>query len=481
MPQQTWRQGFGKMVRAQHKPSGRLPAGFASLVGLTTGCALPLILASAVALPAHAQTTGGRLSFSTGDRLPLAASKSLNLSADQQDMLARFAEVEQLYADVKHEAAGTLGLALINQGGKPNDDLRLKIANSLAWTGRLNEAYGQYELLLNGRFDAEARLALANAVRWRGRADLAKPMYSQVLALDPSNTGAREGLESGERDLRPSTTLSVGRSKDSGDMERRYLTVAHRWRDETGTKIYEVETRVMQDRLDPVSLKVPEADVTLRFQPLDVPYQPKVYVDLQGKPRAGAFGGIRLKLGDGPTNLYLDRLNWGVTAVSARALDAGLSAYHAGIESSHSFSAGELYGRASVYRVSDSNTVLTTSLKFTPSWRPLGPGLKAYVATDTRDVRFNSINYWSPVIGSGTASVGLLAEWSQKDWFFYTAGQVGRPIYGEAGTNWSASAAAKRWLGRDYAVGVNLWGMSSWRDGANYRARSLSLNLEKLW
>jgi hypothetical protein len=124
---------------------------------------------------------------------------------------------------------------------------------------------------------------------------------------------------------------------------------------------------------------------------------------------------------------------------------------------------------------------MTTSLRFTPAWRPLGPGLKAYVSTETRDVRFNTVNYWSPVKGSGTGSLGVLGEWSAKDWLFYASGQIGSPLYGEAGTSWSASAAAKRWLSKDYAVGFNLWSMSSWRDSANYRARAVSLSLEKLW
>lgn len=429
----------------------------------------------------HAQINAPSGPTEVGDRLPLNVSRNLSLTPVQQEILERLPEVERMYGDVNHEAAGTLGLQMIQLGAKPTDDLRFKIANSLAWTGRLNEAYAQYELLLGTKFDGEARLALANAERWQGRADKAMPMFSQVLALDPSNTGAREGLEYGSRDLRPSTTISIGRLKDSGEMERRHVTVAHRWRDESGTKIYEIETRAMQDRLDPARLNVKEGDLTLRFQPLDVAYQPKAYVNFQATPKASAFGGVRLKLGDSPTHLYLDRLSWGAVAVSARAMDAGLSALHFGLETTQSLKLGTLYGRASAYRVSDSNNVLTTSLRFTPAWRPLGQGIKAYVSTETRDVRFGTVNYWSPAIGSGTLSAGITGEWAEKDWVFFTSGQFGRPIYGESGNSWSASSGGKRWLNKDYALGFNLWGMSSWRNGVNYRARSASLNLEKLW
>ncbi len=438
-----------------------------------------------VCCAAAAQTpppTRGRISFSTsGERLPLTATRDLNLTAEQQEILQQLPEIDRLYAVQNHEATGTLGWRLIKLGANPSDEVRLKIANSLAWTGRLNEAYSQYELLLGTRFDTDARLALANAERWRDRADKAMPMFSQVLALDPSNTGARDGLEYGSRDLRPSTTVSGGRLADSGGMERQYMTVSHRWRDESNTKIYEVESRVMQDRLTPPGLRVNEADVTLRFQPLDVAMQPRVYVNFQGLPKTGAFGGVRLKLGDGPTHFYADRLAWGPLAVSARATEAGMTAYHLGVESTQSTFLGSFYGRLSGYRVSDSNTVLTSAFRFTPAWRPLGPGIKAYVSTDTRDVKFNTLNYWSPASGTGTVSVGLSGEWSDKDWVLYGSGQMGRPMYGESGNSWSASAGGKRWLGKDYALGVNMWGMSSWRDGANYRARSMTVNLEKLW
>ena len=463
-----------------HPALGARQSAFAlSFACLFLCLARPVSAADSPLLSPQSASTSQSQPSASPDRLRL--STSITLSPAQKELLALLAEADQLYLTEKYEAAGTKGLDAIGRGAQPSDDLRWKIANSLAWTGRLNESYGQYALLLNGPYDGQARLALANAERWQGRADLARPLYSQVLALDPSNTGAREGLENGERELRPSTTVSFSGSKDSNDMQRMALTVAHRWRDETGNKIYEVETRGMRDQINPANLRVQSSDVTLRFQPLDVQFQPRAYVNFQATPRASAFAGVRLKLGEGPTNLYLDRLNWGVVAVSARAMDAGLSAYHAGIESTYGFGLGQLYGRASVYKVSDSNTVLTTSLKFTPAWRPLGPGIKAYVTTDTRDVRFNTPNYWSPAIGSGTASVGLLGEWSHQDWFFYTAGQIGHPMYGESGTNWSASAAAKRWLSKDYALGFNLWGLSSRRDGANYRAKSATVNLEKLW
>jgi hypothetical protein len=416
-----------------------------------------------------------------GSGSTLNPTRQLTLTPIQQEAFEKMPDVDTLYNDGKHEQAGTLGLRLIQGGAKPSNDVRLKIANSLAWTGRLKESYPQYELLLGTDLDAQARLALANSERWRDRADKALPMYNQILALDPSNVGAREGIEYGSRDLRPSTTISFGDIKDSGGVGRRYLTVAHRWRDETNTKIFEIETRGLRDRLDPQGLRVNEGDVTFRFQPLDVPMQPKAYVTLQGTPHANVYGGVRLKLGDGPTHVYMDRLSWGPFALSPRSTEAGLSAYHLGADTTHNHALGSFYGRADAYRVSDSNTVVTSQLRFTPSWRPLGPGIKAFVSTDTRDVKFNTANYWSPAKGSGTLGAGIIGEWSDKDWLLVGSGQLGRPIYGEAGNSWSASAGGKRWLGKDYAVGVNLWGMSSWRDGANYRARSMVVNLEKLW
>lgn len=412
----------------------------------------------------------------------LQLSPSLTLGAADQARagLAQLVELDQLFDAAQHEAAGTLGLHLLAQGARPNETQRLNIANSLAWSNRLPQATKVYQTLLGGLHDAQARLAIANALRWEGHPNLARPEYLRVLASDLGNRGAVEGLEYAARELRPSTTVSVGGAKDSGDMRRNSAMVNHRWRGANPAQVFELETRAARDKLEPAQLNLPETDLTFRYQDMDLPLAPKVHLNLMGKPHGNVYGGLRLKMAD-RTFLSVDRQNWGIASFSARALDQNLSAYRVGLDSRYGAGIGEFAGAVNIYRVSDTNTVLSSSFKFTPAWRPLGPGLKVFTSVETRDVRFNTLNYWSPKDGSGTVYLGLLGEWSEKDWSLYGSAQAGRPLYGEAGNAWSVSAAGKRWINTDVALGFNLWSLSSWRDGAKYRAHSMAVNLEKLW
>jgi hypothetical protein len=100
---------------------------------------------------------------------------------------------------------------------------------------------------------------------------------------------------------------------------------------------------------------------------------------------------------------------------------------------------------------------------------------------EVRDAEFNAPSYWSPEEGSGTAYVGLKGEWSADDWNIYSSAQVSGRLFGDAGNGWSFSAGGKRWLSNDVAMSMNLWAMASRRDNSAYRARSMSVNLEKLW
>src|SRR5436309_11680303 len=91
------------------------------------------------------------------------------------------------YEAEDYRAAARLGLrelASAPQGAK-TDELRLAVANSLAWTGDYDPAIAQYKALLGTRYDSDARVGLANVLRWNGQADLAEPYYRQVLARDP--------------------------------------------------------------------------------------------------------------------------------------------------------------------------------------------------------------------------------------------------------------------------------------------------------
>jgi hypothetical protein len=353
------------------------------------------------------------------------------------------------------------------------------IANSLAWTGRLKEAIAIYVGLTKGEYANEANTGLANIYRWTGRDELAAPLYKGILASDPSNTDAQEGLVLATRELLPRTTLSFGASNDSSDMQRRSVAVNHRWRDLSGSGIYEVETSRVKDALPTSDAK--QQDVSFRYQNLSVALKPSLELSMPAEDKRTLFGSLRVNLYDDQLALQAGRVNWGRLATNPNALALGLTASHAALSGGYSFPLGKISGRINYYNVSDGNTVVTSNLNVDASWRPLGNNFKPFFGLETRYAKFNTPNYWSPTSGSGAAYIGLRGEWTTADWSLYTSGQISAPFWGEAGNGWSVSAGGKRWFSNEMAVSMNLWAMANRRDNSSYRAQAASINLEKLW
>ncbi|WP_194723920.1 tetratricopeptide repeat protein [Noviherbaspirillum malthae] len=386
--------------------------------------------------------------------------------------------VADLYAAEKYQDAGTSGYALL-QWEKPDDDLTLAIANALAWTGRLSEAITVYQRLAQGRLANEARVGMANVQRWRGRDELAVPLYREVLATDPMNASAKEGMRLAQRELRPRTSVTVGGSEDSSDVRRDIVTLNHRFRDQGGMNMVEVEMSRVAETLGTVNAR--QKDLTLRYHANSLPAKPRFEVSLASNGEQNLYGSVQWKVGDRDDLLEVGRVNWGKYANNPNALQSSLSALHLGAQMSAALEAGALTGRVDYYDISDDNTIFTGNVRLVSHWRPLGSSVKPFVGAEFRDAKFNSPNYWSPDGGFGSLYGGLLAEWSGPDWSFYTSGQVGARLYGDAGTSWSAAAGGKRWLSNDVGVGFNLWSMASQRNNADYRASSVNVSVEKLW
>ena len=397
----------------------------------------------------------------------------------------RSAEFDQLYLQEKYPQAVTEGLKLVQSGVVLTPQQRFRLANALSWTGKTEQAQPYYRSLFFTPLDAAARLGLANAQRWGGRQELAAPGYQQVLALAPANTDARIGLKLADRQLRPSTTLSLGRAQDNQGLVFDQLNALHMWRNSTGTRLYGVEARGIQSSADVIPGLAPYQQaqnkaVGLRYEALDLRFAPRLNVELQTAPSTQVFGGLRLKLTEGATYASLSRVNWGSLNYSARSIAARYSAAELGLDHNSEGRWGELSLNGRAYQVSDSNSLLTSQIKFTPAWRPLGPGFRTFVVADTRNAQFNTADYWSPT-SYGTASVGLSQSWETEDWSLYASAQAGNKLYGEAGPAWSASLAAKRWISPDYALGLNATTLANRRDDAAYRASFVNVNIEKLW
>ena len=395
---------------------------------------------------------------------PVDAADEPKRSPEQQRLL-------DLNAAGDYQTLGTEGLTL-----KLDHQLMLMVANSLAWTGRLKLASQTYQGLTQGKYASEARMGLAAIDRWQGRDHLAAPVYRAVLAADAANVDALEGLKLAERELRQRTLLSMGGSNDSSDIQRRSATINHRWRDESGANIWEVESSAVKDSLQP--LQASQQDLTVRYKSLDRAFKPRLELSTEGST---LFGNVGIAVGELPVLLDIGRVNWGRMANNPRGLVSDLGASHMGLQAFDTFSFGSLNGRADYYKVSDGNTIVTSSLRFFPVWRPLGSRFKPLIGVETRDSKFNTNKYWSPAQGYGSAYVGLQGDWGSADWDLFASGQVGARLYGEAGKNWSLSAGGKRWLSNDWAIGVNVWAMYSLREKTPYRAQSLSINIERLW
>lgn len=402
--------------------------------------------------------------------IPPAGARPVD-AADEPKRSPEHQRLVDLNAAGDYQTLGTEGLAL-----KLDHQLTLMVANSLAWTGRLKQASQTYQGLTQGKYALEARMGLAAIDRWQGRDHLAAPVYRAVLAADPANVDAVEGLKLAERELRPRTLFSMGGSNDSSDIQRRSATINHRWRDAGGANIWEVEASAVKDSLQP--LQASQQDLTVRYKTLDRAFKPRLELSTEG---SALFGNVGVAVGELPLLVDVGRVNWGRMASNPRGLSAHLAASRVGLQASDTFSFGSLNGRADYYKVSDGNTVLTSSLRFFPAWRPLGSRIKPLMGVETRDSKFNTNKYWSPAQGHGSAYAGLQGEWGSADWDLFASGQVGAPLYGEAGKNWSLSAGGKRWLSNDWAIGVNFWAMSSLRDNTPYRSQSLSINIERLW
>ncbi len=389
-------------------------------------------------------------------------------------------KIDDLANKGDYDGVARQGLLLLAQD-KNNAELRLLVANSLAWTGFLDQAAAQYQLLLDTSQAQDAQVGLANVYRWRGQDEQALPLYKAVLARSPKNEAALEGLRLAERELAPRSLITAGAAVDSSDAKRRALAINHRWRDRSGRHVFEVEMGANNDQL--LALHQNERDVTLRYQALGLPLQPKLEIAEQYQPNRVLTGSLRLHWSGAQNYIELGRLDWGKLASNAKALKGALTADHVGAAFATRGRWGELSGKIDNYSISDGNDIISSGLRFVPAWRPLGNHVKLFTGIETRDARKGAVagSYWAPVDGFGSGYVGLQTDWGGADWSLYGSGQVGARLYGEAGNSWSLSAGGKWWLGSDFAVGLNMFGLGSRRDNAGYRAKAVNVNLEKLW
>jgi hypothetical protein len=384
-------------------------------------------------------------------------------------------KIAELYSQSNYTEAGALGYELLKKE-KIDDQLQLSIANSLGWTGRSKEAGQLYRVLIDSKYKSEATLGLANLHRWGGRDHLALPMYKEILAKEPDNKDAKEGLRLATRETQPRTTIILGGLNDSGKVNIRSLKINHRWADETLANIWEIETGTLQSKDAVVSVSRPT--LTVRYKAQETFLKPRLEAGSDGK---NLYGNVGISVGELPVLLDVGKVNWGDLSSNPKALAAQLTATRISAQTSATFAAGNVFARAEVNKISDGNTIVATALRFTPAWRPLGSHFKPVIGIETRDSKLSKLEYWSPSTGYGTAFAGISAEWQDSDWNFFASAQAGTRLYGEAGNSWSTAMGGKYWLTKQWSIGMRLWAMSSQRNFQSYRAQSAFVTVEKLW
>ncbi len=354
---------------------------------------------------------------------------------------------------------------------------RLYLAHALSWTGRMPRAEPHYQALLDGPLAPDSRLGLANALRWQGRQDLAMPHYRQSVIEQPHNPVATDGALFSERALRARTVVGFTVLKDNSPMRRQELQWLHQWRNEGGYRIFSVEGVGARD--ENPALHRPQRELTVRAEDLNLPGAPRVELTQQTLPRSSTFGQLRLRASDSPLYVNIGRVNWGKMAFNVHALDEGLTAQRIGLEGKYPSALGEWRGYANRFGISDGNRVDNGDIRLTPWWRPWGSEVRFYAGTAWRRSARNDPRYWSPN-RYAAAYVGIEGEWERPGWSLLASGYLGTPLTNDAARYWAATLSAKKWLNRDWALGVNAWAQSN-SQGAQYRSHGLGVLVEKLW
>lgn len=383
-----------------------------------------------------------------------------------------------LYADGKYHNVASEGMRLLLQAPW-NHELRLQVANSLAWTGQEEDALLQYETLLNTELGQQAALGIANIRRWNGRPDKALPLYRQALEANPQDKEAAEGLALARRQLRARTTITAGGNRDSDHTRNRNGAISHKWRDADGVQSFEVE--IGGGETDRPGIRKTQSELTVRYANPDALMEPQLELSAQATPKAHLFGKLSLKLSGTPVSLSAGHVNWGKMANNPNALRDDLSATQLGGALAFSNRAGRWHVNYNAFMISDDNLIQDARLQYFPTWQPFStPDIKLYGGLEARKARSYDPRYWSPLDGNYAATLGLNAEWMSLNWQNYLNAQYGFAIGGEAAGAWSLNAGSKRQLGDDWALGIDLSAISTQRSGA-YKSNGLSIQIEKLW
>lgn len=381
-----------------------------------------------------------------------------------------------------YKAAARLGRAELANAprGEKTDELRLAVANSLAWTGDYDPALDEYRVLFGTRYDSDARVGYANVLRWRGQADLADPYYREVLARDPNNEEAKLGRELGGRDLRPAITTRLTRTADNQGASLDELGLNYRrWTEDLRAR-WDVGALAGRNetRAGDFSPKGVQASVWLPHTTLAPKVEAFAYDN--GAVDTRLFGAVQLEPLRDRLRLRVARVDWGRQAFSGAATRDGLTAAQLGLFGETPTAVGTLRGRLDAYDVSDDNRVLDGEASVTPAWQPLPWQLKWSSGVAMRRAEREDPRYWSPNPAYGVAFIGVQRGW-YRDRVDITAYVRRSFAFTEtARDGWTAGVSGKYWLMPALAVGLEAWAVSAPRPDP-YSMHQVSAFVQQLW
>ncbi|MCX7192927.1 MAG: hypothetical protein NTY60_04790 [Proteobacteria bacterium] len=382
------------------------------------------------------------------------------------------------YEAGEYWAVGSQGLDLLKTQSV-NEDLRMKIADSLAWTGRYADAIVQYKILAKTALSDRAAIGLGNVYRWSGRPDLAMTQYQQVLKTQPENPDAVDGKTRVSRELRPATSVVFARNSDSNSVVQNGGEISHRWRADNPALKYELALNL--NRLSMPPLNTSQRDVRMSVEHTGLGLAPRLDVSMQQGPTTKVFGTLRLRLDDAPElHMTIGHVNWGKMAFQPQALLNGLTATQLGVDGALITRAGTISAVYNGYQISDGNQIQDANIHFSPSWRPLGPDFRYYIGLSGHFAQRNVPIYWSPQTGYLSTDIGFTNEWSLASGEYSIYGQRGFGVGGEALNSYNMGFAAKRYLNHDWAASMSAGSQVSQRVGA-YKSKYLTLGTERLW
>jgi tetratricopeptide (TPR) repeat protein len=367
--------------------------------------------------------------------------------------------------------------ALAQQPG--NHDLRLIVANSLAWSGRLDAAVLQYEKLLGTPLENSGKVGIANIMRWRGRANEAEPIYDAILVRDPANKDALDGKRMTDRELRPQVNKSVHWLGQTGGFARfESATMYSRYTDDRAVK-WGAGYALGKDRNAPQADKY--ASIQGYVQALNWPLTPRLDLSVaDGFNKTRLYGLVSIDLMPNTFGFRVGLVNWGHLATNAQAQANGLFARRAGAYWNVGGDWGDLKTKLDAYRVSDGNFVWDAQALYTPSWQPVAQLFTWYTGVYAKAADKTVPNYWSPSSTYGLALLGLKKAWYYDRGDLSVGVQAGFKLTDEARNNLSLSANGKYWFTESTALGFELYANSSPRPN-EYKQRTLNINLLRLW